>query len=192
MRKVFSHRLCSPSASAAFPSPFKPCPPKESFTYQGQLQNSGSPANGNYDFTFALFNNSSTNSGQIGSTLTDTDVGVTNGLFTVTLDFGSVFTGNATWLAIGVQTDGGNGFTPLNPLQELTPTPYATYASNAGAVAGSNIVGPSAGSLHPARFPHRSALREPTRLEHPIPAMWPPTPASQPSFSTERPMLGTW
>jgi hypothetical protein len=31
------------------------------FTYQGQLQNNGSPANGNYDFTFALFNNSSTN-----------------------------------------------------------------------------------------------------------------------------------
>ena len=72
------------------------------FTYQGRLNSSGSPANGNYDFTFSLFNNSGTNSGQIGSTLTNLDVDVTNGLFTVALDFGGVFTGNATWLAIGV------------------------------------------------------------------------------------------
>ena len=61
------------------------------FTYQGQLSASGSPANGNYDFTFALFNNSSTNTGQVGSTLTNLDVGVTNGLFIVTLDFGARF-----------------------------------------------------------------------------------------------------
>jgi hypothetical protein len=50
---------------------------------------------------------------------------VTNGLFTVTLDFGSVFNGNATWLSITVRTNGGAGFTALSPLQELTPTPYA-------------------------------------------------------------------
>jgi len=117
------------------------------FTYQGQLQNNGSPASGSYDFTFALFTNNSTNTGQVGSTMTDTNVGVTNGLFTVTLDFGSVFTGNATWLAMGVQTNGGNGFTALNPLQSLTPVPYAIYTPNAGAaasaksVAGTNITG---------------------------------------------------
>jgi hypothetical protein len=126
------------------------------FTYQGQLTASASPANGNYDFTFALFNNSSANSGQVGSTLTNLNVGVTNGLFTVTLDFGNVFNGNATWLAIGVRTNGGSGFTALSPLQELTPTPYAVYAPNAGAaasansVAGSNIVGNiSVGQLPP-------------------------------------------
>ena len=117
------------------------------FTYQGQLVNNGFPANGNYDFTFALFNNSSTNTGQVGSTLTNLDVGVTNGLFATTLNFGAVFTGNATWLSIAVRTNGGGSFTPLNPLQALTPTPYAIYAPNAGAaasansVAGSNIVG---------------------------------------------------
>jgi len=117
------------------------------FTYQGQLVNNGLPANGNYDFTFALFNNSSTNTGQVGTTLTNLDVAVTGGLFTVTLDFSAVFTGNATWLAIEVRTNGGASFTALNPLQALTPTPYAIYAPNAGAaasansVAGSNIVG---------------------------------------------------
>jgi hypothetical protein len=105
------------------------------FTYQGQLQNNGSPANGSYDFTFSLFNNSSTNTGQVGGTLTNLDAGVTNGLFTVTLDFGAVFTGNATWLAIGVRTNGGASFTALNPLQELTPAPYAIYAPNAGSAA---------------------------------------------------------
>ena len=36
------------------------------FTYQGQLSASGGPAGGNYDFTFALFNNNSTNTGQVG------------------------------------------------------------------------------------------------------------------------------
>ncbi len=110
------------------------------FTYQGQLQSGGSPANGNYDFTFALFNNSATNTGQVGSTLTNLDVGVTNGLFTITLDFGpEVFTGGSAWLAIGVTTNGGSNFSALNPLQELTPTPYAIYAPNSGTAA--NVTG---------------------------------------------------
>jgi hypothetical protein len=110
------------------------------FTYEGQLNSSGSPANGNYDFTFALFDNSSTNTGQVGNTLTNLNVGVTNGLFTVTLDFGDVFTGNATWLAIGVRTNSGANFTGLSPLQELMPVPYAMYAPNAGFAACANSV----------------------------------------------------
>lgn len=117
------------------------------FTYQGQLQNNGSPANGNYGFTFALFNTNSTSGSQIGGTLTNLDVGVTNGLFIVTLNFGDVFAGNATWLAIGVRSNGDSSFTALSPLQELTPTPYAIYAPNAGSatsagsVSAANIVG---------------------------------------------------
>src|SRR5450432_1165160 len=73
------------------------------FTYQGRLNSGASAANGNYDFTFALFNNNSTNSTQIGSALTQLDVGVANGLFTVNLDFGPIFTGGSTWLAIWVR-----------------------------------------------------------------------------------------
>jgi formylglycine-generating enzyme len=103
------------------------------FTYQGQLSAGGSPANGNYDFTFALFNNNSTNTGHVGTTVTNLSVGVTNGLFTSTIDFGAgVFTGTNYWLALGVRTNGGANFTALNPLQELTPTPYAIYTPNAG------------------------------------------------------------
>ena len=126
------------------------------FSYQGQLASGGDPANGTYDFTFSLFNNDSTNTGKIGGTVTNSEVGVTNGLFTVSIDFGSVFGSNASWLAIGVRTNGETNFTALNPLQQLTPTPYALYAPNAGtaetagsasvssvanSVAGTNITG---------------------------------------------------
>ena len=98
------------------------------FTYQGQLS-----ASGNYDFTFALFTTNSTNTGQqVGSMQTNLDVNVTNGLFIVTLNFGGVFTGSNYWLSIGVRPNGSSNFTALNPLQELTPTPYAIYTPNAG------------------------------------------------------------
>jgi trimeric autotransporter adhesin len=101
------------------------------FTYQGRLNSGGSPANGLYDFQFALSDAPSGGS-QVGSTLTDLAVGVTNGLFAVPLDFGANFSGASRWLAIDVRTNGAGGFTALSPLQELTPTPYAIYTSNAG------------------------------------------------------------
>jgi hypothetical protein len=105
------------------------------FTYQGRLQSNGIPLNGLYDFQFSLSNAPSGGS-QVGSTITQTAISVTNGLFTVTNDFGAVFAGNDTWLAIGVRSNGsGAGFTALTPLQELTPTPYAIYAPNAGSAA---------------------------------------------------------
>src|ERR1700722_2562628 len=99
------------------------------FTYQGVLSIGGSPATGSYDFSFALFNNNGTNTGQVGGTLTNPGVMVTNGIFTTTLDFGSVFTGNSLWLAINVRSNGGGNFTPLLPLQALTPVPSAIYAN---------------------------------------------------------------
>src|ERR1035438_1990629 len=76
------------------------------FTYQGQLQNNGSPANGSYDLTFTLY---SLKSGGIGvyGPLTNSTTGVTNGLFTTTLDFGSgVFNGASWFLQISVRTNG--------------------------------------------------------------------------------------
>jgi len=110
------------------------------FTYQGWLNRGGSPAGGNYDFTFALFNGNSTNSGQLGVTQTNLALAMSNGLFLATLDFGSVFTGNPAWLAIGVRGDGDSGFTALDPLQPLTPAPYALYAPNAGTAASASAV----------------------------------------------------
>jgi hypothetical protein len=111
------------------------------FTYQGRLNSSGAPANGNYDFTFSLYNNAATNTGQIGSTLTDLSVGVTNGLFTVALDFGANYPGAARWLAIGVRTNGAASFTAMTPLQQLESVPYAVTAAAANSVASTSISG---------------------------------------------------
>ncbi len=102
-----------------------------SFTYQGQLNDGGNLANGAYDFEFALYD-ALTGGIQVGSTVTLNDVAVSNGLFTVELDFGSVFDGTALWLQIGVRPGNSSGaYTPLDPRQALTATPYATYASSA-------------------------------------------------------------
>ena len=106
------------------------------FTYDGKLQYGGSPvADGLYDFQFNL-SNAPTGGNQVGSTLPKTAVPVTNGLFTTTLDFGAVFTGNATWLAISVCSNGVGNFQNLAPLQELTPAPYAIFAESSSNVSG--------------------------------------------------------
>jgi len=62
-------------------------------------------------------------------------VPVTNGLFTVQIDFGvGVFTGSSNWLQVGVRTNGSTGaYTALSPRQQLTATPYAIFAETASA-----------------------------------------------------------
>ena len=104
------------------------------FTYQGQLSSNGVPVNGSFDFEFSLYPNAAGTGSPLGTgTATQTAIGVTNGLFTTTLNFGAVFTGNAIWLAINVRSNGsGANFTALSPLQELRPAPYAIYSPNAG------------------------------------------------------------
>ena len=101
------------------------------FTYQGQLQNNGGPASGTYNLTFSLFNTSIAGSA-IAGPVTNNAVNVTNGLFTVFIDFGSgLFTGTSNWLEIGVETNGFGAFTTLSPRQQLTPAPYAIDAESA-------------------------------------------------------------
>src|SRR3989442_458715 len=56
------------------------------FTYQGRLTDGGTPANGNYDLQFALFDSLSGGT-QVGSTQNINTVLVSNGVFTVSLDF---------------------------------------------------------------------------------------------------------
>ena len=105
------------------------------FTYQGQLQNNGSPANGLYDLKLLLFD-ASVGGNTVAGPVTNTAVAVTNGLFTTIIDFGpGVFTGGSNWLHIGVRTNGSSAFTGLLPNQQLTPTPYAIYAESANAAA---------------------------------------------------------
>lgn len=95
------------------------------FSYQGTLSDGSAPADGPYDFEFALFD-SDTGGTQVGSTVTLNDVMVENGLFTVLLDFGATaFEGSARWLDVSVRPgDSSGAYTPLGR-QELTPVPYA-------------------------------------------------------------------
>ena len=111
------------------------------FTYQGRLKSAGQPANGNYDLRFALYDASSGN-GLIGGPVTNAPVIVTNGNFTVLLDFGAVFAGEARWLQIGVRTNGSSDpFAISSARQQLTPTPYALYAPSAGLAATATTAG---------------------------------------------------
>ena len=111
------------------------------FTYQGRLNDGTGPANGTYHLRFALFD-ALTVGNQVGSPLTNAPVNVSNGLFTVALDFGANFTGAGRWLEIGVRTNGGGAFTSLIPRQPITATPYAITAGNlSGALAGTSLSG---------------------------------------------------
>src|SRR5262245_4304067 len=96
------------------------------FTYQGKLTDGGSPANGTYDLTFQLWN-ALGGGAQTGSTLTNSSVVISNGLFTAALDFGAVFNGTSYWLQLAVRTNGAGSFTDASPRQELTPAPYAIF-----------------------------------------------------------------
>ena len=108
------------------------------FTYQGQLNNSGSPANGSYDFTFSLFYSTNLAGLIVAGPVTNSAVAVTNGLFTTTLDFGAgVFIGASYWLEIGIRTNGTAGFATLAPRQPLLPVPYTIFASSASNLLGS-------------------------------------------------------
>jgi hypothetical protein len=100
-----------------------------SFTYQGRLDFNSSPASGTYDFRFRLFDDADAGKGtQLGVDEVD-DVQVTNGLFSVDLDFGNVFDGTALWLEIDVRPGSStSAYTTLSPLQAVNPTPYALYA----------------------------------------------------------------
>lgn len=108
------------------------------FTYQGRLTDGGSPANGVYDLRFILYD-AETGGAQVGSIVPKEDVTVTNGLFSVELDFGaSAFIGDARWLEIAVRPGSGTGatgYTILSPRQPVSPSPYALFAKAAGSVA---------------------------------------------------------
>lgn len=101
------------------------------FTYQGQLQQNGQPASGNFDFTFKLFTASSGGS-QVGATVLETGFPVTGGLFTVSLAFPGAFTGTQLWLQVTV--DG----VAMTPRTQISTTPVAQY-SLAGAIASHSV-----------------------------------------------------
>jgi hypothetical protein len=138
----------------AFVSGSIAAPVGTAFTYQGRLKSAGQSAIGNYDLKFTLYD-AAGGSGQIGSPVIVAPVIVSNGNFTVSLDFGAVFSGAARWLEIGVRTNGSSDpYGTPSTRQPLTPTPYALYAPSAGLAAlattagtSSNLVGNLSGDV---------------------------------------------
>ena len=119
------------------------------FTYQGRLLQSGGAApNGLYDFRFSVCDALSGGASLAGP-LTYSATPLTNGLFTVALDFGAApFNGASRWLEIAVRTNGAGAFTTLSPRQALLPTPYALEAGAAAtaaiALSATTVTGPVA------------------------------------------------
>jgi trimeric autotransporter adhesin len=109
------------------------------FTYQGRLSEGGAPATGRFDLLLELFGEPGGGT-PLAPPVSTNNLAVSNGLFTVTLDFGpGVFVGQARWLQISVRTNGGTGYITLSARQALTPAPQALYAETCGSA--SNLLG---------------------------------------------------
>ena len=112
------------------------------FTLQAYMDDSGVPANGSYDFEFALFDAAEAGS-QVGATFTVGDKAVFDGYFDVELDFGAgAFGGGARYLETRVRPGASAGpYSTLEPRRELTPAPYALALPNVYTNEGQNFVG---------------------------------------------------
>src|SRR5262245_43088192 len=130
------------------------------FTYQGQLKQNGAPMNGTVNLRFSLWDAAGSGSppaggNQIGSAQQITNLPITDGLFTVTLNgsnqFGATaFNGQARFLQIDVCSDSScTARTALGPRQPLTVAPYAAFAAAPWTqpVAGGSAIGYAAGNV---------------------------------------------
>lgn len=117
-------------------APFASAQPT-AITYQGDLREGGTPANGLHDFRFRLFD-AATGGATVGAQVCADNVAVDNGVFTTVIDFGQQFaTAAGRFLEIEVRDDTGlscsnaGGFVILSPRQRLTAAPFATHAGTA-------------------------------------------------------------
>ena len=118
--------------------------------YQGRLNDGTKPATGLYDFNFKVFGVEA-GGGALAGTVVRNAVPTTNGVFSVSLDFGaSVFTGAARWLDISVRTNGVGALVILAPRTPLLPTPYALFA---GGVANGTVTASQLSTVGPGPAP---------------------------------------
>lgn len=120
------------------------------FTYQGRLLEHGVPASGRYDLRFTLYPTAN-NGSPLTEPVTEAAAVVSEGVFTVRLDFGpGVFTGGERWLELGVRTNGGAAFVTLAPRMEITAMPYALHARSVTAEGLSGTYSNAVSFSHPA------------------------------------------
>jgi hypothetical protein len=118
------------------------------FTYQGRLTDNGVLVNGLYELRFVMYDADSGGS-VVGGPITNSAILVTNGLFTVAVDFGpGLFNGNARWLETAARTNGAAGtFLVLGPRQPTMPAPYALMALAASNLSGTLPAGQLSGTV---------------------------------------------
>ena len=116
------------------------------FTYQGQLKDTGQPANGLYDLQVCLFDDPS-NPIPLACIANIDNVPVDAGLFAVALDFGSTpFAGETRYLELRVRPGASTGgYTTLVPRQLIRPAPEALRAAASSAAPWSGLTGVPAG-----------------------------------------------
>src|SRR5947209_6553468 len=99
-------------------------------TFQGKLENAGTPVTGLYDLRFQAMTAVSGGS-SVGSPVEVDNVNVSSGLFTAPLYFGSgIFTGADVFVQVSVRPASSGNFTDLSPRQQVTPAPYALKSLN--------------------------------------------------------------
>jgi hypothetical protein len=113
-----------------------PLPITERFTYQGKLDSAGAPVNGETQMVFSLWTHpTSTESGsRLSLPILQPSVGISEGLFTVDLDFTipntpGNFNGTERYLQIEIADLNGSGNrVVLEPRQRISAAPHAVYA----------------------------------------------------------------
>jgi hypothetical protein len=150
--------LCALWAALAVPVSAQSTPNPTTFTYQGRLTAGDQPASGTYDLVFALYDQGSGGSALVTATVNQ--VPVSNGLFTVQLDFDAggtsgSFNGNPRWLEIRTRptTPNGGPFQILQPRQPFTSAPYAIFAYNAATATTANTATSFTGPVTDTQLP---------------------------------------
>ncbi|MEM9530877.1 MAG: hypothetical protein AAGA23_08145 [Pseudomonadota bacterium] len=111
-------------------------------TYQAQLAFEGSPAEGNFDFEFELYD-AEVGGNQVGVTVAVDDLIVAEGALSVELDFAAPFDGTQLWIAVSAREGSSTGaLTELLPRQKITAAPYALHAEMVAlnAISGAEII----------------------------------------------------
>jgi len=123
---VTTNRFSAQGARLNEPAGPNTGPINSAITYQGQLKKNGAPYTGSCNLLFALYDDALTGSLLVGPMSPTPDpVVVTNGQFTVQVEFGNSFTGDDRWLEIQVKCSGDAAFTMMGARQHLTAAPYA-------------------------------------------------------------------